>query len=155
VNDDLLAPLRAFRFLPAIGGHANDGDALVLRLGPVAALEEICRGLGLRLEPALPDEPQPRPGVAYRAGEMEAFRSLAAGTPWVQPGHVEIGGERVFAWIDDRGLLLTVAGRGGDPYAVTAADVAAAQAIEARALDAVAAYVIDPPDKRCLPGRAG
>lgn len=155
MNTDLLAPLRAFRFLPAIGGHANDGDALLLRLGPVAALEEISHRLGLHLDPALPDEPQPQPGVAYGAGEMGAFRSLARGTPWVQPGHVAIAGERVFAWIDERGLLLTVAGRGGDPYAVTAADVAAALAIEASALDAVAAFVIDPPDKRCLPGRAG
>ena len=46
MNTDLLAPLRAFRFLPAIGGHAHDGDALLLRLGPVAALEESFAGKG-------------------------------------------------------------------------------------------------------------
>jgi len=46
-----------------------------------------------------------------------------------------------------RGLALTLAGLGGDPYAVTVADVAAGVAIASQLLDAVAASVIDPPQR--------
>jgi hypothetical protein len=147
---DQLARLRAFRFLPAIGGHANDGDELCLRLGPTEAIDEISRRLGLRLDAAIPGEPQPAPGRAYGADEMARLRSLATGTPWVQPGHTQVAGEAVFAWIDARGLTLSVSGRAGDPYAVTDADVEACARIEAAVLDTVVGFVIDPPEARCV-----
>lgn len=131
--------LTRFRFVPAIGGIANDGDQLLvaLRCDSLDDLAELLRALELpcRVHEVYPE--QPVPGRPYRADEMARFPSLvgrAADRPILeQPGHCALRGFPIFAW----------AGRAGDgwrlelsptdadhPYDVTERCVAAAEGIE-------------------------
>lgn len=123
----------SFHLRRAIGGHANDGDSLELLL-PAASPEaaaEVCAALGVPLERARPNEPQPVPGRPYPGAEMARFRSLTPGEPrHVQPGHVHLGGEPCFVWVSRAGVTIIVVGGEGDPYRVTAVDEARAARIE-------------------------
>jgi hypothetical protein len=112
--------LQHFRFCRAFGGHANDGDQLVLALkySGAADLKNVWNELGA-------------PGPL-------ASSSTLAGIPIA------------ITVLDDR-VLLSLSGADGDPFEVTATDVANALALEA-ALALHPERKVDPPidDEHCI-----
>ena len=94
--------LRYFRFCRAYGGHANDGDRLL-----VAVRHE---------------------GEA----DARRTCALIAGAPWTGFGHTRIERIPVFVWMSAGEVTLSLSGADGDMYQVTEADVANAAALEAR-----------------------
>lgn len=101
--------LTRFRFVPAIGGIANDGDQLLvaLRCDSLDDLAELLRALEL---PCREHEGQPE-----------------------QPGHCKLRGLPVFGWAhrDGDGWRLELSPVDAEhPYDVTERCVAAAEAIE-------------------------
>ncbi|MEV4319706.1 hypothetical protein [Actinocrispum sp. NPDC049592] len=140
-----------FRYCRAVGGHANDGDALrvAVRVGERADLLAVMGSLRIRPRFVPPDVPQPVAGVAYAPAEFEAFPSLIPGFPGLaQPGHVEINGEKALVWVRSDRLELSIADP-GQMFDVTERAVQAAVAIEPL-LDGHA--IIDPPvdDPHCV-----
>ncbi len=125
--------LRYFQFKKAIGGHANDGDDLFVRLNyqGQADLIQLLKDLGI--EPRVFDErpPQPEPGLAYRGDEMQKFVSLVPGTRWVaQPGHTELSGIRVFVYGSTDHCSIHIVSEVDGGYGVGPADYAAAAQLE-------------------------
>lgn len=145
--------LQYFRFCRAVGGHANDGDALrvALRADTESALLTLFAAVDVVPVSVEPDAPTPRPGVAYGAGEYAKFPSRIGRFPQLgQPGHVEIDGAKAFVWVRDDRLTISLADP-DDPFAVTADTVGSAVVIEAR-LARFATTIIDPPldDRHCI-----
>ncbi|MFI6602365.1 hypothetical protein ACIBHX_39455 [Nonomuraea sp. NPDC050536] len=145
--------LAYFRFCRAYGGHANDGDHLLVSL-QVETEVDLVRTLSVLDVPVRrlrPDHPQPVPGVAYSAAEFSRFPVAMPRFPGIgQPGHVEIAGQRAHVWSHGDRLNISVADT-VDHYSVTDAAVASARSIEAL-LAAVAGQVVDPPqdDRNCV-----
>ncbi len=96
--DSRFAVLRAFRLKRAIGGHAHDGDALVLHLPfeSDAALAALLGRLGLTHEPTKSSAGTWRdPGMTTIAG-VRTYVSLRAGAVELQVGRsYEVSGEDV------------------------------------------------------------
>ncbi|MEV0390262.1 hypothetical protein [Nonomuraea sp. NPDC050643] len=145
--------LAYFRFCRAYGGHANDGDHLLvsLRAGTRADLLRVLSALAVPVERLPAAHPRPVPGVAYSAAEFARFPAPMSRFPDIgQPGHVEIAGQRAHVWSHGERLSISVADV-VDPYNVTGAAVAAAKSIEAM-LGPIAGQVVDPPqdDRNCI-----
>lgn len=139
--------MRFFRFVRAIGGHANDGDELscALRYDSEEDLLSITAKLGMPLQLPPPDALEAEPGRSYTRDEFDRLRSPIERFPrYEQPGHVTIAGVPTFVWVRPDRLTFRVAGAKGDPYEVTEKDVENAIAIE-RDLAPFADRVIDPP----------
>jgi len=142
--------LRLFRFVAAVGGHAHDGDALVVayRYHSEEELFAFFSRLGITLIRHASPPPQPQVGVRYSGEEFARFPSLIRGSEWLeQPGHCVIAGEPAFAWCAGQEIRISLS----DGYAVTEARVASAEAIE-KVLAEVTLERIDPPvdAPRCL-----
>jgi len=146
------ASMRFFRFVRAIGGHANDGDTLevALRFDSEGDLIALATGLGivLREVPAVRDERRKR---AHRTREFDELPCRIDGHPrYLQPCLVELDGVQCFAWIYPGSLVLRLSGAAGDPYEVTEDDVRGALLLEAR-IAPFADRVLDPPSpERCF-----
>lgn len=143
------ARLRLFRFVHAVGGHANDADELVVAFAcpSTGDLRRFLAELGVPLVEYDQRPPQPESGVGYRADQFERFPSLIRGTEWIaQPGHCMIAGQKAFCWVAGGRLTLSL----GD-YTVTESHVRAAEAIET-VLAGTSLEVIDPPadSERCI-----
>ena len=153
--------LKHFRFARAYGGHANDGDQLIvmLRTGDEDAMLAICRALGLVLQP-MPSAPE-----LQKLSAAELPLSCRHYPGWQQPGHTSVAGSRLYAWLgsylvkDESGRLtgeaipslqLSVMDE-EDVWSVTEAAVAHAEAVESL-LTPLAAQLIDPPqdDRNCI-----
>src|SRR6187399_1451191 len=128
--------LEFFRFCRAFGGHANDGDRLLVavRIGSegdlVAVLEEL--GIGVqRLPESNPSGIHQFPGIQ-------------------QPGTVRLAGADVFCWVNPGRLELSISDA-DDPYDVSAAAISSALLVEPRLLP-FAGRLIDPPldDRHCI-----
>lgn len=146
--------LSLFRFVRAIGGHANDSDSLdvLFAVGSVEALLGFLEGAGVKPEVYSSAPPQPVVGRPYTAGEMAGFPSLIPGTCWIaQPGHCSVSGVPVFLWCRLRGSGWSITISLGTEYEVTAADVGNAARLEPLLRD-LPAQRIDPPtdSERCL-----
>ncbi|MFG1706892.1 hypothetical protein ACFLIM_27240 [Nonomuraea sp. M3C6] len=145
--------LTYFRFCRAYGGHANDGDHLLVSLH-IETQTDLLRTLSALAVPVKrlpPDTPQPVPGVTYSAAEFSRFPVAMARFPGIgQPGHVEIAGQRAHVWSHGDRLNISVADT-VDHYSVTGAAVASAKSIEAL-LPPIAGQVVDPPqdDRNCV-----
>lgn len=145
--------LGIFRFCRAYGGHANDGDHLLvsLRVETENALLRTLSALDVPVKRLLPGHPRPVPGVAYSADEFSRFPSAMPRFPGIcQPGWVEIAGQRAHVWSYGDRLNVSVADA-VDHYSVTDAAVASAKAIETL-LAPLASQVVDPPqdDRNCV-----
>jgi hypothetical protein len=152
--EDWARRMRFFRFCRAIGGHANDGDQLLVavRITSESDLVAVASALGIALRELPADAPVPQPGRAYRGDEMAAFRTRIDAHPrFEQPGHVTLAGARCFAWVHPGRLEIALAGADGDPYEVTERDVENALALEPL-LSPLADRIIDPPCEgdRCV-----
>jgi len=139
-----------FRFVRAIGGHANDGDELLVafRYSGPDELREFFRRLGTELVVRQQRPPQPIAGTPYTSDEYARFPSTIPGTRWIeQPGHIQVDGQAAFAWCDASSIRLVVA----EGYDVTEANVDGAEAIERLLLD-TGLPRIDPPveHERCV-----
>jgi hypothetical protein len=140
--------LRFFRFFRAYGGHANDGDSLVVafRYTGLRDLKHLCDDLGLPLNQLHPDRPKPIPGQRYTFRQFSVFKSEIGDFPdFEQPGHQTIYGEDVFVWCEGGKMKISVKCRGDDGYSVTEDDVESAKRIEAH-LEQFRGRVIDPPE---------
>ncbi|MEU7893312.1 hypothetical protein AB0B45_10630 [Nonomuraea sp. NPDC049152] len=138
--------LAYFRFCRAYGGHANDGDRLLvsLRTETEADLLAVMSALGLAAVRLPADNPRPVEGVGYSAAEFAAFVPPMPRFPhFAQPGHVLIAGRPAHVWSAAETLSLSLNDE-RDVYEVTDATVESAKVIE-RLLAPVAARVVDPP----------
>ncbi|GAA3588544.1 hypothetical protein GCM10022419_083600 [Nonomuraea rosea] len=145
--------LAYFRFCRAYGGHANDGDHLLvsLRTETQTGLLRTLSALGVPVTRLPPGRPRPVPGVAYSAAEFAGFPAAMPRFPEIgQPGHVEIAGHRAHVWSHGDRLNISLADT-VDHYNVTDAAVASAKSIEAL-LAPIAGQVVDPPqdDRNCV-----
>ena len=138
--------LHRFRFVRAIGGHANDGDSLEAAFACAGEgdLRAFCATLGIPVVEYDTEPPQPEPGTPYPGEVFARFASLVPDTRWLrQPGHCTIAGQAVFVWCERGRIALSI----GTEYRVTEADVRAAEAVEV-ALAQVTLPAIDPPADR-------
>ena len=145
--------LRFFRYCRAHGGHANDGDRLLIALGvgDRADLERKFEGLGIPLKVLPEDEPTPVPGRSYRGDEYAKFRPRIKQYPEIQqPGHVRLSGVAAHAWVERDRLAISIANE-ADPYEVTEAAVSGAGRVELL-IAQLAEAVIDPPEdtRHCI-----
>lgn len=143
--------MRLFRFVRAIGGHANDDEQLQLRfrLKGDAAIEDFCNAIGIKLKRFSVEPPQPVYGVSYPIEEFEKFPFLIPNTLWLeQPGRCKISGNPVYVWFFDNSARITIANDGFD---VNELDVVRATQIE-DALTPIRFERIDPPVdwKHCI-----
>lgn len=121
-----LRQLRYFYFKRAWGGQANDGDEfqtaflftdkpdLIHKLGQ----------LGLTLN-TIPDNfPAPVIGQPNTADEFEKFKNKIKKFPdLAQPGHSTIFGYKVFIWVHDNSIHITLSGtKDNNHYEVTEED---------------------------------
>lgn len=94
--------LHYFRFLRAVGGHANDGDSLnaALRYDGEADLLGVLSELGLA--PVTRSESESEEGLASpRPSFVPHTNNLR------QPGHCQIGGAEVFLWCSGSTMLIS------------------------------------------------
>jgi len=130
--------LRYFRFLRAVGGHANDGDSLnaALRYEGEADLWSLLTALRIALD-ASSENP------SHQDAEASSLRpSYVPQTAMLrQPGHCKIGGSDVFPWCSASSILISANPRS---YTVEEVHIAAAARVEV-ILQAMAHRVLDPP----------
>jgi len=142
--------LQKFRFVRAYGGHANDGDSLVVVYGynGLWDLQRFFDLLGVQLVVHRQKPAQREPGISYTWEAYDSFPSLIPGTCWVeQPGHCLIGGRGVFAWCEVDKINLSLS----SGYCVNESDVTDAEVVE-QVLQLVHLPLIDPPvnSKHCI-----
>jgi hypothetical protein len=133
------AALRLFRFIPAIGGHANDGDVLQasLSFSGEAELVALFERLGRPLVALPAGAPVPVAGAQYTIEEYEALRHPLRGFPrYESPGRTTLFGVSAYVSVGDAEVSILLAGADGDPYSVTERDFENALTIE-RALGLV------------------
>jgi hypothetical protein len=137
--------LKLFRFVRASGGHANDGDELVVsyRYGSVDELQSRLALFGVLLKIHDVAPPQPEVGKSYSGAEFASFPSLIFGTLVEQPKWQLINGERVYIWCHGGVAKFSIS----DHYEVNEGNVMAAERVE-QALPALALELIDPPADR-------
>lgn len=99
--------LSYFRFCRAIGGHANDGDELVLALGYSGA------------------------------ADLDALKRALGGSSPPSPSIVQIAGIRVKFIVHPDRVLLSLCGADGDPFEVTSSDVVNAERVEGALLPVI------------------
>ncbi|GAB4975341.1 hypothetical protein MAHJHV61_39880 [Mycobacterium avium subsp. hominissuis] len=138
--------LRYFRFCRAVGGHANDGDRLLvaLRAETEPSLRGLVACLGVAASAVTADAPTRRRGVAYSGADYAALPSPIGRFPHLcQPGHIEIDGHKAFMWVYADRVTVSLSDP-DDPFSVTAAAIESALFLEAR-ISPIAAQLIDPP----------
>ncbi|OON68819.1 hypothetical protein [Hymenobacter sp. CRA2] len=126
--------LRYFCFIRAWGGHANDGDEFRAQLQYADRADLLAKlgRLGIHPNRLPPDFPRPVVGQAYPAAEFKQFKSEIRRFPDLeQPGHVVLFGYRVFMWVTDFAIQLSVSGtRDDNRYEVTEDDFRACRDLE-------------------------
>ncbi|KAA0022339.1 hypothetical protein [Antrihabitans cavernicola] len=142
--------LRYFRFCRAYGGHANDGDQLLVAIGfdGVDDLLSVCDGLGITL--AAPGGPAPVTGVTYTGAEWAKLAfPIQAFPQFAQPGWVRLADHNVHVHVG-HDVRISAADE-DERYDVTETAVAAAQRIEGL-LAPIQGRIIDPPqnDRNCI-----
>jgi hypothetical protein len=131
------ARLHYFRFLRAVGGHANDGDSLnaALRYHSESDLLDLLCVLGLSagngsvLSSEVPLA-APRPSFVPDTNHLR------------QPGHCQIGGSDVFVWCSGSAMIISA-----NPlsYTVEEIHVQAAEAVENVLRASLHHRILDPP----------
>jgi len=108
-----LRQLRYFYFQRAWGGQANDGDAFQVAFifFDRNDLVNKIKLLGLNLN-IIPDNfPRPIIGQSYTAAEFEKFKHVVKRFPDLeQPGYSTIFGHKVFIWIYENSIKISIAG---------------------------------------------
>ncbi|MBA2282242.1 MAG: hypothetical protein H0W25_13590 [Acidimicrobiia bacterium] len=125
--------LKYFRYCRSIGGHADDGDDLVvaLRFTTEEDLLSLCDRFGIRLIRLPPALPRPESGVSYTPDEWARFPSLVVQLPHLQqPGHLDVDGVACFVWIYDAYLTISVKDPAAHPAVVTQQGVEGARRLE-------------------------
>lgn len=122
-----LRQLRYFYFKRAWGGHANDGDEFQVAFSFTDRQDLINKigQLGLTLNTIPDDFPRPVPGQSYPADEFHHFKNEIKYFPDLeQPGHSVIFGHKVFIWVHDNSIHITISGtRDDNRYEVTEDDL--------------------------------
>lgn len=121
-----LRELRYFYFKRAWGGHANDGDEfqVAFSFADSQDLQNKLGQLGLSLN-SMPDNfPRPVIGQPYLADAFKQFKNEIKKFPNLeQPGDSIIFGCKVFIWVHDNSIHITVSGTKDDNrYEVTEDD---------------------------------
>ena len=129
-----LGQLRYFYFKRAWGGHANDGDEFQVAFSFIHRqdlLDKIGQ-LGLTLNTIPEDFPRPVIGQSYPSEEFEKFKNeIKPFRDLEQPGLSKIFGHKVFIWVQENSILITVAGtRDDNRYQVTEDDFKACLELE-------------------------
>lgn len=121
-----LSQLRYFYFKRAWGGHANDGDEFQVAFSFTDRQDLINKvgQLGLTLNTIPDDFPRPVKGQSYTADEYTKFKiEIRQFTDLEQPGHKIIFGQKVFIWVHDNSIRISISGtRDDNRYEVTEDD---------------------------------
>jgi len=108
-----LSQLRYFYYKRAWGGHANDGDEFQVAFifSDRQDLINKVRLLGLTLNTIPDDYPKPLIGQSYPSEEFAKFKNGIKKFPDLeQIGHATIFEHKVFIWIHDNSINITIAG---------------------------------------------
>jgi hypothetical protein len=122
-----LSQLRYFYYKRAWGGHANDGDEFQVAFAFMDRqdlLNKITQ-LGLALKSIPDDFPRPVIGQPYPADEYNILKiKIKQFTDLEQPGYTIIFGNKVFVWVYDYSIQITISGTKDDNrYEVTEDDL--------------------------------
>lgn len=121
--------IKKFRYVRAIGGHANDCDELLLGIvfNNTSEMLLTLEKWGVILKKHHEKPPQPLIGIRYSGKEYMSFPSIIKGTFWVEePGHCTIFGQNVFISCGEKGMYITA----NLKQKVTDSDIKKAQIIE-------------------------
>lgn len=141
--------LRWFRFCRAYGGHANDGDHLLVAIAVHDDLNTVFDALGLPLTPI--SGPVPERCVTYTGTEWATLSFPIPGfEEFAQPGWVRLADYDAYVTAGPHDVRISVPDA-TQRYDVTEAAVAAARRIE-ELLTPLASQIVDPPqnDRNCL-----
>ena len=136
--------LSMFRYVRAIGGHANDGDSLEIKFeyNSIEELTNFFEFIGVSLMHHEQEPPQPERGRSYPSAEFNKFPNLIQGTQWInQPSHSEIEGIPVHIWCTHDEIRISASPRS---YDVNNSHVENAEHLEKLLIDSPL-KVIDPP----------
>jgi hypothetical protein len=131
-----LEALRFFRFHPALGGHANDGDSLSLVIPIVdePALVDIFVRLGTPLDRVQSGAPVAIIGRPYSNDEwMKLARPIPGYPHFDEPRTLVVAGVTLFPSVNARAVTLHLPCAA---WSVGIADVRAARAVETALVDA-------------------
>lgn len=121
-----LGHLRYFYLKRAWGGHANDGDEFQVAFSFTDRQDLINKigQLGLTLSLIPDDFPRPIIGQSYPADEFNKFKNeIRQFTDLEQPGHTIIFGYKVFIWVHDNTIRISISGtRDDNRYEVSEED---------------------------------
>ena len=128
--------LSYFYFKRAWGGHANDGDEFQVAFSFLDRQDLINKigKLGLTLNIIPDDFPRPVIGQFYPAEEYNKFKNeIELFTDLEQPGHSIIFGHKVFIWVFENSIRITISGtRDDNRYEVTEDDLKVCIELEKR-----------------------
>jgi len=136
--------LSMFRYVRAIGGHANDGDSLDVRFeyNSIEELTNFFEFIGVPLIHHEQEPPQPERGRSYPSAEFNKFPNLIQGSAWInQPSHSEIEGIPVHIWCTNDEIRISASPRS---YDVDNSHVESAKHLEKLLINSQL-KVIDPP----------
>jgi hypothetical protein len=114
-----LRQLRYFYFKRAWGGHANDEDEFQVAFSFTDRQDLINKigQLGLTLNIIPDDFPRPVIGQPYSAEEYDEFKNeIKQFKDLEQPRHSIIYGHKVFIWVHDNLIHITISGTRDDNY---------------------------------------
>ena len=121
-----LRRLRYFYYKRAWGGHANDGDQFQVAFLFTDRQDLINKLTLIEVNVnVIPDDfPRPVMGQSYSSDEYAKFKSEIKQFPGLeQPGHSVILGHRVFIWVHENSINMTISGTKDDNrYEVTEDD---------------------------------
>jgi len=121
--------IKKFRYVRAIGGHANDCDELLLGIvfNNTSEMLLTLEKWGVILKKHHEKPPQPLIGIRYSGKEYMSFPSIIKGTFWVEePGHCTIFGQNVIISCGEKGMYITA----NLKQEITDSDIKKAQIIE-------------------------
>ncbi len=127
--------LRYFRFYRALGGHANDADAISAQIA-FNGLDELLalfERIDLPLQKLPPDARRPVPGQAYTYFESrELCDPIGAWPDYQSPGVTTLFGVRCWIGVSEAKISIDLSGgKDGDFWVVSVTDFRNAQRIEA------------------------
>ena len=145
--------MQFFRFCRAQGGHANDGDRLMLTLRAPAEQDVIAlfQHFGWTAQRFPLDPPQPQPGVAYTSEQYAQFPTLIREHPTLgQPGWQQILGHPCYGYVGN-GLFALELQNPDNTWEVDERAVQAAIAVESL-MAPLHDLIVDPPlnNRHCI-----
>ncbi len=126
--------LKAFRFIYAVGGHANDADTIYgqIQFSGEAELINIFEKLGIPLLRIPEGAERPVSGRSYTSAEYERLaHPIWAYPAYQEPSLTKVWGIKLYLEVHQADISVHLSGADGDPWSVTEKDFQQALKIEA------------------------